>query len=55
MREMEARVERQLGLPEAGKERTLEKLFGDLASFTADTLSRSMTNDLGSLAESPTI
>jgi alkylation response protein AidB-like acyl-CoA dehydrogenase len=38
LREMEARVERQLGLPEADKEATLEKLFSGLASFTADTL-----------------
>ncbi len=40
LREMEARVERQLGLPEVEREGTLEKLFSDLASFTADTLSR---------------
>ena len=57
LREMEARVDRQLGLPEVEREGTLEKLFCDLASFTADTLSRagSMTNEFGSLAESPTI
>ena len=30
-REIEARVERQLGLPEADREEALEKLFGDLA------------------------
>ncbi len=63
LRAMEARVERQLALPEVDRERTLEKVFGDLASFTADTLSRgpesitpeSITNDVGSLAESPTV
>jgi acyl-CoA dehydrogenase len=38
LREMEARVERQLGMSEVEREGTLEKLFGDLASFTADTL-----------------
>jgi hypothetical protein len=38
LREMEARVERQLRLPEVEKEGTLEKLFGDLASFTAEAL-----------------
>ncbi len=38
LREMEARVERQLGLPEVEKEATLERLFSDLASFTADAL-----------------
>jgi len=38
LREMEARVERQLGLAEVEKEGTLEKLFGDLASFTAEAL-----------------
>ena len=37
--EMEARVERQLALPEAEKEATLETLFRDLASLTADALS----------------
>ena len=36
--EMETRVERQLGLPELEREATLEKLFSDLASFTADAL-----------------
>jgi alkylation response protein AidB-like acyl-CoA dehydrogenase len=40
LREMEARVERQLGLPEVEREGTLEKLFGDLASLTADALLR---------------
>jgi alkylation response protein AidB-like acyl-CoA dehydrogenase len=40
LREMEARVERQLSLPEVEREGTLEKLFNDLASFTADALSR---------------
>jgi len=35
LREMEARVERQLGLPELDREATLKKLFGDLASLTA--------------------
>jgi len=39
LRDMEARVVRQLALPEAEKEATLEKLFSDLASFTADALS----------------
>jgi len=38
LREMEARVERQLGLPEVEREATLERLFGDLASLTADAL-----------------
>jgi len=38
LREMEARVERQLGLAEVEKEQTLEKLFRDLASFTAKVL-----------------
>lgn len=38
LREMEARVERQLRLPEPDRERTLERLFCDLASFTADAL-----------------
>lgn len=38
MREMEERVERQLGLPEVEREGTLERLFRDLASFTADAL-----------------
>jgi len=40
LREMEGRVERQLGLPEVDREATLEKLFSDLASFTADVLLR---------------
>jgi acyl-CoA dehydrogenase len=38
LREMEARVERQLGLTEVEKEATLEKLFDDLAAFTAHAL-----------------
>ena len=38
LREMEARVERQLSLPEIEREGTLERLFNDLASFTADAL-----------------
>ncbi len=38
LREMEARVERQLGLPDVEREGTLEKLFSDLASFTAEAL-----------------
>jgi len=38
LREMEARVERQLSLPEADREGTLEKLFSDLASLTANAL-----------------
>jgi hypothetical protein len=33
-------VERQLGLPEVDREGTLERLFSDLASFTADALLR---------------
>jgi acyl-CoA dehydrogenase len=37
-REMEARVERQLSLPEVEREETLEKLFSDLASLTASAL-----------------
>ncbi len=40
LREMDARVERQLALPEVEREATLEKLFSDLASFTANTLSQ---------------
>jgi acyl-CoA dehydrogenase len=39
LREMEARVERQLGLEQIEKESTLEKLFSDLALFTANALS----------------
>src|SRR5208282_3693145 len=39
-REMQARVERQLALPEAEREATIEKLFSDLASFTAHALAR---------------
>jgi hypothetical protein len=38
LREMEARVERQIGLTDAEKEGTLERLIHDLASFTADAL-----------------
>jgi alkylation response protein AidB-like acyl-CoA dehydrogenase len=38
--EMKERVERQLGLPEVEREETLERLFADLASFTAETLLR---------------
>jgi acyl-CoA dehydrogenase len=38
LQEIEARVERQLGLPEAEREATLEKLFSDLASLTAHAL-----------------
>jgi len=40
LREMEARVERQLGLPEVEREGALERLFSDLASLTADALCR---------------
>lgn len=40
LREMEGRVERQLGLPEVDREGTLERLFSDLASLTADALLR---------------
>jgi acyl-CoA dehydrogenase len=40
LREMEARVERQLGLSEVDREGTLERLFSDLASLTADALPR---------------
>jgi acyl-CoA dehydrogenase len=40
LREMEARVERQLGLSEVDREGTLERLFSDLASLTADALLR---------------
>ena len=42
LREMEARVERQLGLTEVEKEGTLERLFRDLASLAADALSREL-------------
>lgn len=38
LREMEARVERQLSLPEVDREGTLERLFSDLASLTAGSL-----------------
>ena len=38
LREMEARVERQLGLSAAEREKTLESLFADLASFAAHAL-----------------
>jgi len=38
LREMEARVERQLGLSEVERERTLESLFSELAQFTAQAL-----------------
>lgn len=40
LREMETRVERQLGLPEAERNGILERLFGDLACFTASALLR---------------
>lgn len=36
--DMSSRVERQLGLPQEEKEATAERLFGDLAAFTADAL-----------------
>jgi alkylation response protein AidB-like acyl-CoA dehydrogenase len=45
LRAMEARVERQLGLSEVDREGTLEKLFYDLASLTADSLSGNLRND----------
>jgi alkylation response protein AidB-like acyl-CoA dehydrogenase len=45
LREMEARVERQLGLPEVDREGTLERLFSDLASLTADALLRERVDD----------
>jgi hypothetical protein len=38
LRDMEARVERQLALPEVDREATLERLFSDLASLTANAL-----------------
>jgi acyl-CoA dehydrogenase len=38
LREMETRVERQLGLPEVDREATLERLIGDLAALTAAAL-----------------
>lgn len=38
LRDMEAHVERQLGLPPDEREGTLERLFSDLASFTAEAL-----------------
>ncbi|HSZ60811.1 MAG TPA: acyl-CoA dehydrogenase family protein [Terriglobales bacterium] len=41
LRDMEARVERQLALPEAEREATLVQLFSDLAAFTAAALSNS--------------
>lgn len=40
LRDMEGRVERQLSLPEADREATLETLFNDLASFAAGALLR---------------
>jgi hypothetical protein len=40
LHETEARVERQLSLPEVDREGTLEGLFSDLASLTADALIR---------------
>jgi len=40
LHEMEARIERQLTLPEADREGTLEMLFSDLASLTGDALLR---------------
>ena len=40
LREIETRVERQLGLPEAERNGILERLFGDLACFTASALLR---------------
>ncbi len=57
LREMEARVERQLSLPEVDSEATVEKLFGDLASLTADALREagSMMNELGLTGRAPTI
>ncbi len=38
LRDLEARVERQLRLPEVDKEGTLERLFSDLASLTSESL-----------------
>jgi acyl-CoA dehydrogenase len=38
LREMESRIERQLGLPGEEKEATVEALFSDLAALTADAL-----------------
>ena len=38
LREMQTRVERQLRLPQVEKEETVEQLFDDLASFTAEAL-----------------
>ena len=38
LRQMEARVEKQLALPESDREATLETLFGDLAALVADGL-----------------
>ena len=40
LHEMEARVERQLSMPEVDREGTLERLFSDLASLTAEALLR---------------
>jgi acyl-CoA dehydrogenase len=42
LRDMEERVEHQLCLPEAEREASLEKLFSDLASLTADALAGSL-------------
>jgi len=38
LRDLEARVERQLRLPEVDKVGTLERLFSDLASLTSESL-----------------
>jgi hypothetical protein len=44
----------KLALPEVDREGALERLFSDLASFTADTLIKGvagMTNDFGSVSD----
>jgi hypothetical protein len=38
LRAMEDRVQRQLALPEVDREATMEELFRDLASLTAEAL-----------------
>jgi hypothetical protein len=43
LREMEARVVRQVGLPEVDREGTLETLFTDLAEFAAGALLRELS------------
>jgi hypothetical protein len=52
---METRVERQLGLPDAESEGTLERLFNELASLPQTHYSGAglIANDVGSLSKIP--